>query len=71
MENDMKPRVRKRGNFWEVRMGTSTQFTSLIVDDWNEAMRIAGRVSGDDHLALLDVGILRMLGKQFDSEFTI
>jgi hypothetical protein len=69
----MKIRVYKRGSIWTVRAeGDSYQFSSLSVDSWEEAIRISDRMrTASGPLMLVEIGLLRQLGKRLDKNFTI
>jgi hypothetical protein len=57
-----KPRVTKRGNFWQVRSGTSTRFTAVTLSDWNMAVALANKVSGRDPLLIGDYALGWQMG---------
>lgn len=64
--------VKKRGHLWSIKAKDASGFTVMYVDTWEEAMRIADKVSKSDNpMVLLEIGWLRSQGRLLDSTFTV
>ena len=65
-----KPKVVQRGRYWQVVVSYPGRYASTTVDDWDEAIRIAIKCEGDP-MKLMNIGILRQLGKRLDRDFQV